>query len=84
VVKKKLRPAYTLDRFIEAIRKGAIIHDIDIRHGLCKRNDKKTYQVSKHHTNGLEDLSSRIIFRKITKFITKKIFNVKGIFRRRQ
>jgi len=30
--KKKLRQisAYTLDKFIEAIRKGAIIHDIDI------------------------------------------------------
>jgi len=32
-----------------------ILHD-----ELCKRNDKKTYQVSKRHANELEDLSSRI------------------------
>jgi len=33
---------------------------ISISHdGFCKRNDKKT-QVSKHHTNELEDLSSRV------------------------
>jgi len=28
--------------------------------GLCKRNDKKTYQISKRYMNGLEDLSSHI------------------------
>jgi len=51
--------AYTLDKFTEAVRKGAIIHDINITRWAL-RNDKKTYQVSKHHTNRLEDLSSRI------------------------
>jgi len=47
----------------------SILHD-----GLYKRNDKKTYQVSKHHTNGLEDikLAHQYVSRKITKFITKK------------
>jgi len=43
----------------------SILHD-----GLYKRNDKKTYQFSKHHTNGLEDLI-KFVSRKITKFITK-------------
>jgi len=33
--------AYTLDKFTETVRKGAIIHDIDITRWLCKRNDKK-------------------------------------------
>jgi len=48
----------------------SILHD-----EICKRNDKKTYQVSKHHTNGLEDssmLAHQILSRKIIKFITKK------------
>jgi len=44
-----------------------------LHYEFCKRNDKKTYQVSKHHTNELEDLSSRIKL--------YPDFNVKGIFR---
>jgi len=64
VVERKRRQisAYTLDKFTEADRKGVIIHDVDIRlyDELYKHNDKKTYQVSKHHRNGLEDLSSCI------------------------
>jgi len=51
---------YTSDKFIEVVHKGAIIYNIDITRWLCKRNDKKTYQISKHHMNGLEDLSSHI------------------------
>jgi len=77
---------YFMDMVLQlpTMNKITIIHDINITRWLCKRNVKKTYQVSKHHTNGLEDLSSRIKFRKIIKFIKKKIFNVKEIFGRRQ
>jgi len=54
--------AYTLDKFIEAIHRGAMIHDIDITRWALQVQQQKIYQVLKYHTDGLEDLSSRIKF----------------------
>jgi len=52
--KEKLREisVYTLDKFTKAVCQEGIMYDVNIT--LCKRNDKKIYQVSKHYTRGDE------------------------------
>ena len=69
---EKLRriSAYTLGKFIETIRKDVMILILHDR--LYKRN-KKTYQVLKHHTNGIRDkFAHQIVSRNVTKLIIKK------------
>ena len=51
---------YTLDQFIEAIRKGAMIHDIDITRWTLQAQQQVNLLGFKIYTNGLEDLSLRI------------------------
>jgi len=49
---KRQISAYTLDKFTKPFVREQLSMISILHNGLCKHNDKKTYQVSKHHTNG--------------------------------
>ena len=66
---------YKLNKFIEAIRKGAMIHDIDITRLALQAQQQVNLLSFKasHEWIRRFKLAHQIVSRKITKFITKKL-----------
>ena len=80
---EKLKKIYTLNKFEEGVQNNIIIHDIDIARWALKAQQEINapgFIASRSWIQRFK-IAHGIVSRKVTKFITKKVYNQKMIER---